>query len=83
MENCLFCKIIEGQIPAKIVYRDQDVVAFADINPQAPTHVLIVPKKPIVRIAEASSADQATLGQQLLWRNIGRPDLAQPYPLLR
>ncbi len=41
--NCIFCKIIEGQIPADIVYRDENVVAFNDLNPQAPTHVLLVP----------------------------------------
>ncbi len=41
MENCLFCKIVAGQIPAKIVYQDADVVAFEDINPQAPQHVLL------------------------------------------
>lgn len=41
--NCIFCKIIEGEIPADVVYRDENVVAFNDLNPQAPTHVLIIP----------------------------------------
>jgi len=62
----LFEKIIARQIPAQIVYEDDLVLAFRDINPQAPTHVLIVPKKPIARIAEANSADHALLGHLLL-----------------
>ena len=47
MENCLFCKIIKGEIPSAKVYEDEDVFAFRDINPQAPVHVLVVPKKHI------------------------------------
>ena len=62
----MFEKIAAGQIPAEIVYQDDLVFAFRDINPQAPTHVLIVPKKPIPRIAEASSEDHALLGHLLL-----------------
>ena len=66
MSKTLFEKIIAREIPAQIVYEDDVVCAFRDINPQAPTHVLIVPKKPIVRIAEATPADHAALGHLLL-----------------
>jgi histidine triad (HIT) family protein len=62
----LFEKIIARQIPANVVYEDDLVFAFHDINPQAPTHVLIIPKKPIVRIGEAQPDDQALLGHLLL-----------------
>jgi histidine triad (HIT) family protein len=62
----LFEKLIAREIPASIVYEDDLVFAFNDINPQAPTHILIVPKKPIPRIAEAGEDDQALLGHLLL-----------------
>src|ERR1700744_2078237 len=61
----LFEKLIAREIPSAIVYEDDDVFAFRDIQPQAPTHVLIVPKKAIPRIAEATAADQALLGKLL------------------
>jgi histidine triad (HIT) family protein len=66
MAMTLFQKIIDRQIPAQIVYEDEQVLAFRDINPQAPIHVLIVPKKAIPRIAEASTVDQTLLGHLLL-----------------
>ena len=62
----LFEKIIARQIPAQIVYEDALVLAFRDINPQAPTHVLLVPKKPIPRIGKATAEDQSLLGHLLL-----------------
>lgn len=62
----LFEKLIARQIPAAIVYEDDLVFAFRDINPQAPTHILVIPKKPVPRIAEASAEDQAMLGHLLL-----------------
>jgi len=62
----LFEKIIHRQIPAEIVYEDDLVLAFKDIDPKAPVHVLIIPKKPIPRIAEAGADDQAVLGHLLL-----------------
>jgi histidine triad (HIT) family protein len=62
----LFEKIVARQIPAQIVYEDDLVLAFRDINPQAPVHALIVPKKAIPRIAQAGADDQALLGQLLL-----------------
>ena len=66
MSQTLFEKIIARQIPADIVYEDDAVLAFRDIHPQAPTHILIVPKKPIPRIAEAGVEDQNLLGQLLM-----------------
>jgi histidine triad (HIT) family protein len=61
----LFEKIVARQIPARVVYEDDRVIAFHDINPQAPTHVLVVPKQPIPRIAEAGEGDQELLGYLL------------------
>ncbi len=66
MSKTLFEKIIAREIPANIVFEDELVLAFRDINPQAPTHVLIVPKKPIARIAEAQPEDHQVLGHLLL-----------------
>ena len=62
----LFEKIIAREIPADIVYEDDLVIAFNDINPKAPIHVLIIPKKPIARIAEAETEDHQVLGHLLL-----------------
>ncbi len=61
MENCLFCKIVAGEIPASIVYEDRDVIAFRDINPQAPSHFLFIPKRHIASMAELSREDGALL----------------------
>jgi histidine triad (HIT) family protein len=66
MSKTLFEKIIAREIPAQIVYEDDLVLAFRDIHPQAPTHALIVPKKPIPRVAEAKAEDQQLLGYLLL-----------------
>jgi histidine triad (HIT) family protein len=66
MSKTIFEKIIARELPATIVYEDDLVVAFRDINPQAPTHVLIVPRKPIPRIAEAKPEDAPLLGHLLL-----------------
>ena len=62
MSDCLFCRIVAGEIPAKNVYEDENVFAFEDIDPKAPTHILIVPKKHIRGLKEASIADAATVG---------------------
>jgi histidine triad (HIT) family protein len=64
--NCLFCRIIAGEIPANKVYEDDLALAFRDINPQAPTHVLIVPKKHIASLSEISPDDQSLLGHLTL-----------------
>jgi histidine triad (HIT) family protein len=62
MEDCLFCKIARKEIPAKIIYEDDSVFAFEDIHPQAPTHILICPKKHLVSLADATKEDTAVLG---------------------
>jgi histidine triad (HIT) family protein len=61
--DCLFCKIAAKQIPAKIVYEDPEVFAFEDIGPQAPTHLLVCPRKHIASLEEAADEDQLTLGR--------------------
>src|ERR1700682_5240002 len=62
----IFEKIAKREIPAKIIWEDDDAIAFYDVNPQAPVHVLIVPKKVIPRLADASEKDCAILGKLLL-----------------
>ena len=66
MSDCVFCKIAAKAVPAALAYEDADVVAFDDRNPQAPVHVLVVPKKVIPRIAEAKPEDHQVLGHLLL-----------------
>jgi histidine triad (HIT) family protein len=63
MADCLFCKIVEGKIPAAIVYRDDHVVAFKDINPQAPLHVLIVPRRHIATLNDLTPGDDGLVGE--------------------
>ena len=71
--DCLFCKLIAGQIPSKKVYEDDKVFAFEDINPQAPTHVLIIPKQHIEGLNKASEEDAEILGyMQLTAAKLGR-----------
>jgi len=62
----LFEKIVQREIPAEIVWEDEDVLAFRDVNPQAPVHVLVVPKRVISRLAEARKTDEVLLGRLLL-----------------
>lgn len=62
MDNCIFCKIIERQIPSTIVYEDDKVLAFHDINPVAPVHVIIIPKEHIANVNELTPANAAVLG---------------------
>ena len=66
MSETIFTKIINKEIPADIVYEDDMCLAFKDVNPQAPTHVLIIPKKPIAKLTDAQEDDQAILGHLLL-----------------
>jgi histidine triad (HIT) family protein len=61
----LFTKIINGKIPAKVVYRDEQLIAIRDINPQAPTHILIIPIRPIPSVADTTEADEGLLGRLL------------------
>lgn len=63
MPDCLFCRIINREIPASIVYEDDRVLAFTDINPQAPTHVLVVPKRHIESLNELAAGDDAIVGE--------------------
>jgi histidine triad (HIT) family protein len=62
MPDCIFCRIIRGEAPAKKVYEDERAFVFEDINPQAPTHVLIIPKKHIVGLKEAQTEDAEIIG---------------------
>ncbi|MFZ5563949.1 MAG: histidine triad nucleotide-binding protein [Thermodesulfobacteriota bacterium] len=62
MSDCLFCKITAGAIPCNKVYEDDRYIAFADISPQAPTHVLVVPKKHIAKVADMTPADSELVG---------------------
>jgi histidine triad (HIT) family protein len=64
--DCLFCKISRKEIPAKLVYEDDEVFAFEDINPQSPTHILICPRKHFASLSEATPADQSLIGKMQL-----------------
>ena len=63
MKDCLFCRIIRGEMPAKKVYEDADTFAFEDINPQGPTHILVIPKKHIRGLKEATPEDAEIIGR--------------------
>ncbi|MCC1496687.1 histidine triad nucleotide-binding protein [Alcanivorax sp. 1008] len=69
MADTLFSKIIKREIPADIIYEDDDALVFRDINAQAPVHFLVIPKKPIAKLSDASAEDQALLGHLLLVAN--------------
>ncbi len=64
--TCLFCKIIQKKIPSPIVYEDDRALAFADISPQAPTHLLIIPKRHIARLADLQSGDEGLMAHLLI-----------------
>ncbi len=66
MNQCIFCRIVRGEAPSRIVYQDDEVTAFHDANPQAPTHILVVPNRHIVSVTEAEPQDAALLGELLL-----------------
>ena len=73
MNDCLFCRIVNGEIPTKKVFEDDHVFAFEDINPQAPTHVLIIPKKHLRGLKEAQAEDAELVGRlHLAAAKIGR-----------
>lgn len=63
MEDCIFCKIIKKEIPSEIVYEDEGIIAFKDINPAAPIHILVIPKKHISSIIEIKKEDEAIIGK--------------------
>lgn len=66
MANCIFCKIAAGEIPTEIVYQDEELVAMRDLNPQAPTHILIIPRRHIATLNDLGAQDQALAGQMIL-----------------
>jgi len=65
-EDCIFCKIGGGKLPAELVHQDEELFAFEDVAPQAPTHILICPRKHVVSLTDATAADEAMLGRALL-----------------
>jgi len=66
MSDCIFCKIISGEIPGDVVYENEDVLAFRDLNPQAPTHILVIPRRHIATINDLQDADAELLGKMYL-----------------
>jgi histidine triad (HIT) family protein len=66
MDECIFCKISKRELPAKLVYDDPELFAFEDISPQAPTHILICPRKHVVALTDSKEEDGALLGRALL-----------------
>lgn len=65
MDNCIFCKIVAKQIPAAVVYEDEDVLAFKDINPAAPVHLLVIPKQHVSTLSDCTEEHAAVLGKML------------------
>jgi histidine triad (HIT) family protein len=65
MTGCLFCRIVAGEIPASIVYQDDRLVAFKDINPQAPTHVLVIPRRHVATLNDLGEGDDALVGEMV------------------
>ncbi|MBO5479429.1 MAG: histidine triad nucleotide-binding protein [Clostridia bacterium] len=63
MEDCIFCKIIKREIPSDIVYEDDEIIAFKDIHPAAPIHILVIPKKHIPSLVELEKEDEALIGK--------------------
>ncbi|WP_456405022.1 histidine triad nucleotide-binding protein [Thiolapillus sp.] len=66
MTDCIFCKIAAGEIPAEVVYEDEDVLVFRDLNPQAPTHVLVIPRRHIATINDLQPEDAELVGKMTL-----------------
>ncbi len=66
MSDCIFCKIIEKQLPSEIVFENDEMMAFKDINPAAPVHILLIPKKHIETLAHTTEVDEALLGKMML-----------------
>ncbi len=75
MDNCIFCKIVAKQIPANVVYEDDQVLAFKDINPAAPVHLLVIPKQHVATLSDCSDEHAAVLGKMLALA----PKLAQEH----
>ena len=66
MESCIFCRIAAGEAPAEIVLADDEAVAFRDLTPRAPTHLLVIPRRHVASLAHAAAEDQALLGRLML-----------------
>ena len=64
--DCIFCKIVRGEIPAKKIHEDEEVIAFHDIRPQAPVHILVIPKAHVATLYDAQPANQSALGKMLV-----------------
>ncbi len=69
MSDCIFCKIVDGKIPCQKVFEDEDLLAFKDLHPQRPVHVLVIPKKHITSLATATAEDALVLGKMLVKAN--------------
>jgi histidine triad (HIT) family protein len=67
--DCIFCKIVNGEIPSDSVYQDEEIIAFRDINPQAPVHIVIIPRKHIASLSDLSQGDSALVGRMVLVAN--------------
>jgi histidine triad (HIT) family protein len=67
--DCIFCKIVEGEIPSTKVYEDEEIIAFRDINPQAPVHIVIIPRKHIASLSDLSQRDSALVGRMVTIAN--------------
>lgn len=63
MDDCIFCKIIKREIPSSIVYEDNEIIAFRDVNPQAPIHILVIPKKHISSLVDLKEEDEMVVGR--------------------
>ena len=77
MEDCIFCKIANGEIPTDFVYQDSEVAVFRDVNPQAPTHLLVIPKRHITSSAEVSDSSV----WNVLWSSIQGLRAVRRYPI--
>jgi histidine triad (HIT) family protein len=67
--DCIFCKIVAGEIPSDTVYQDKEIIAFRDIKPQAPVHIVIIPRKHIASLSQLSEADSALVGRMVAVAN--------------
>ena len=66
MDECLFCRIVKGELPSRIVYENEEVVAFEDVHPQAPTHILVVPRRHVATLNDVTPEDRQLLGAIVL-----------------
>lgn len=83
-EDCIFCKVIEGKMNANIVFENNSIIAFRDINPQAPVHILIIPKKHIPMVSECDDSDAELLGEIFIKAKeiAAKEDLSEGYRLV-